>query len=151
MRFLPMSEEDAKEVCSWKYDGEYSVYDYPEWEKIKNLWAIGIKESREREFYSVYEAGKLIGHFRVVDFINYHVLGLGFKPEYCGNGRGAFYIGKIIDFLEEQGVEIIRLDVRTFNERAIKCYERNGFVKITVTTRKTETGDCEFYVMERRI
>ena len=35
-----LTEDDAKEICLWKYDGEYAVYNMPKWEEClaKKLW-----------------------------------------------------------------------------------------------------------------
>ena len=42
------TEEHEKEVCDWKYDGEYAVYNYLSWDKVSNdNWAIAVEEKRK--------------------------------------------------------------------------------------------------------
>ena len=41
------TSENAKEICNWKYKGEYAIYNYPDYNKVANeKWAITIKEKR---------------------------------------------------------------------------------------------------------
>lgn len=32
-----LTEKDKREICSWKYDGEYSIYNLPSFEEMKKL------------------------------------------------------------------------------------------------------------------
>ena len=44
-----LTEKYAKEISAWKYDDEYSVYNYPDWNKISaQKWAITIAEKRKK-------------------------------------------------------------------------------------------------------
>lgn len=55
-------------------------------------------------------------------------------PEYVGCGAGT----KLLD-ISKQGQDKLRLWVFQRNERAIRFYERNGFVKV----RETDGSGCE--------
>lgn len=43
-----LDENYAKQICSWKYNDEYSVYNYPEWEVIsKQNWDITVEKKEK--------------------------------------------------------------------------------------------------------
>lgn len=149
MEIVEMTEAMAKDVVSWKYEGEYSIYNYPTWDNIYNTYSIAKDGERENEFFAILKDGEIIGHFRVKVYEDFFLLGLGFKPEYCGKGQGKENVKLIVDFVEKLGAKIIRLEVRDFNLRAIKVYSRNGFYPIDVVKRQTFDGIGTFIVMER--
>lgn len=57
-----LDEKYAKQLCTWKYKGEYSVYDFVPWDiAIQQNWSITNPEVRESDFRSVIsEKGHLI-------------------------------------------------------------------------------------------
>ena len=55
-------------------------------------------------------------------------LGVGMKPELCGQGRGRMLMAlALAKILETRSCTTVKLAVRTFNTRAVRCYERAGF------------------------
>lgn len=50
--------------------------------------------------------------------------------EYWGRGIGSAVMERLISFAKESGVEVIYLDVRADNVRAISLYEKFGFCEI---------------------
>ena len=56
-------------------------------------------------------------------------LGLGLLPEHRGKGLGRELIAACIAKAPDVGVTRIQLDVRADNERALRLYERMGFVR----------------------
>ena len=62
------TEQDIFEICNWRYEEPYDVYNYPEFEILREQeWGILFKETREREFLSLYKNGELIGNFRFIE------------------------------------------------------------------------------------
>jgi len=56
--------------------------------------------------------------------------GVSILKEYWGRGIGGMLLEKIIDFARNEAkAEIISLEVRSDNTRAIKLYEKYGFIK----------------------
>lgn len=145
-QILPMTFDDAKEIASWKYKGYYSIYDIPFFEKIYSPPLNG-----EVEFYSIFKNEELYGHFRIKDFYNFTLLGLAFKPEYCGQGLGSKNMKIILDFLKEKGAKKIRLNVRDTNARAKKCYLNVGFIPIGMELMNMTDGPTDFMVMEKEL
>lgn len=143
-----MTEQDAKEICSWKYLNEYSVYNMGSWDDVvKQNWAITNEIKRQEQFRSVYEKDELIGYFRfrlIDDVIN---IGLGMKPELCGHGKGKEFLAFILNTKELKDKKI-ELEVREFNQRAIKSYEQVGFKIIKKEERETLNGKDNFIIMK---
>ena len=145
-----MSEIEAKEICSWEYEGIYSDYDLGGWEKsIEEDSDITKSEKREKEFFTVIgEDNNIVGFTRISNIQTLSILGLGLKPELCGKGVG----GKVLELVIEKSKEIfpdkrIVLMVKPFNERAIKCYSKAGF---RVINRNFETGGEKYIIMENK-
>ena len=145
------TEAYAKEICNWKYDGEYSIYNYPSWNKVfSDNWAITIDEKRKKEFYAlVDEYHNLCAYIRLQDKSEYVLIGVGVKPSLCGQGLG----NKLMEMAKQQCNKLypnktIVLEVRSFNERAIKCYKKAGFIVKEIYEKDSAIGYSEFIRME---
>lgn len=83
-----MSQEDAQEMCSWEYSGQYRVYNNS-WEKMEEQGiSYADEETRRKEFYTLLRDGKMIGFFRLRRGEKVVELGLGLRPDVCGQGLG---------------------------------------------------------------
>lgn len=151
LRVSDLTETQAKEICSWKYNDEYSIYDYPEWDKIlKENWGITVEEKRKKEFNAIVDdCNNLCGYIRLVDENEHVSIGIGLKPSLCGQGLGS----TIMEIIKQQcaakyGGKKIILEVRSFNERAIRCYKKAGFNVSDIYKKDTPLGFGEFVKME---
>ena len=147
---VPFEEEDAKEICNWQYEGEYSVYNYPSWEEcVKKEISFTKEASRQKEYYKVLKNRRYLGYFRLKDEGNRIELGVGIRPEMCGNKNGDMLVNLALAKISElyPGKKIV-LTVRPFNQRAIKVYEKAGFriTKEYYEDRNLVPGNM--YVME---
>jgi len=149
MEILCLKEADAKEVCAWRYNEPYQIYNLPVWEEVvSNNWSIADEERRTREYRKIVdENGIFLGFFRYKMQDDKIILGLGLNPNYCGKKLGSKFIQKILDYLKVYNC-LIELEVRSFNVRAIKCYEKVGFKIIDKSYKKTLNGEDEFVVMQ---
>ena len=57
-------------------------------------------------------------------------LGISVRKDYWGKGVGTKLMSALISFAGNAGFEILSLEVRSDNDRAIRLYERFGFKKI---------------------
>ena len=74
---------------------------------------------------------KLIGYGRISLKTNQVVLGIGIKPNLCSRGYGKTAFKILVDEAKRRfSEESIVLLVRSFNERAIRCYKKNKFIII---------------------
>lgn len=76
------------------------------------------------------------------------MLGLGIRPDCCGKGLGKMIMGYLTkEAIKRYPDNAPSLEVRTFNERAIKCYIHCGYAVRTAYHRSTLEGDDRFYFM----
>lgn len=145
-----LTESHAKEICEWKYESPYDIYNMPNWDVVKEQnWGIANELKRKSEFYSAFINNQLIGFFRLIKKETLVTIGLGLHPNFCGKGLGY----KLVEFaLKESKMRYgnipINLEVRDFNQRAIKCYEKVGFIEIKRYSKCTPVGKDNFIVME---
>jgi len=145
-----LSEENAREICTWKYEGEYAVYNLADWDiVVQNGWELASKKIRERDFLAFFNSEELVAYGVLKVKNNRVFLGIGLKPTWCGKGYGKRIMELIINESQKRYPDKqIVLEVRSFNLRAIKCYKKVGFIIKDQYVRKTLTGSGEFYYME---
>ena len=94
--------------------------------------AAGRSPKRENAYFSVRYAGEFLGFFHIMDRAGHVELGVGMKPELCGQGRGRMLMAlALAKILETRGCTTVMLAVRTFNTRAGRCFERAGVMKLS--------------------
>lgn len=149
-----LTEEHANQLCGWRYEGEYSVYNFAAWETaIEQNWSITDPEARESDFRSVInEKGELIGFFRMSKDEHGKIdIGLGLKPKYCGHGLGKDFVILITQYaLKLYPNCCLYMQVRTFNARAVKCYEACGYKIVLKHRKEYPWGGDEYFLMEYR-
>ncbi|MFT9495248.1 GNAT family N-acetyltransferase [Anaerosolibacter sp.] len=145
-----LSEDYAKEVCSWRYEGNYSIYDFSDWDiVVENGWDLSIKEKREAEFMAILLNNELIGYGRITSDSSKVLIGIGLKPSWCGRGYGGIVMERLIEEAQKRfPKQTIGLEVRTFNKRAIKCYKKIGFETRKKYIKNTFQGEDKFIYME---
>lgn len=145
-----LSEDYAREICGWKYEGEYSVYNFFDWDKlVENDWDFAIKEKREADFIAILSGEELIAFGRVSENSGKALLGVGLKPDWCGKGFGSAVMEILIEEARKRlPSRIIALEVRSFNTRAICCYQKAGFEVKDKYRKDTAIGEDEFVYME---
>ncbi|MGB7606619.1 MAG: GNAT family N-acetyltransferase [Lutisporaceae bacterium] len=151
-----MSNDEAKQVSKWIYEPPYSIYSMDESDD-------SINELLNGYYFSVLdEANNLVGYycfgesaqvpagnqFGVYNSAEMTDIGLGIKPDLCGQGLGLRFLSSGLDFARDTlSAKGFRLTVATFNKRAIKTYERVGFKKVNSFKRASVNGNLEFWVM----
>lgn len=146
-----LTENYAKQICNWKYKSEYSIYNYPKWDKIfSENWGITIDQTRKKEFSAIVdECTNLCGYIRILDKNEHLLIGLGLKPSLCGKGLGIILMELLIQECKKgYGNKKIVLEVRSFNERAIRCYKNADFKVVDTCKKETPMGYGEFIKME---
>lgn len=126
---VAFTETDAKEICEWKYENEYAVYNYPVWEEcVKKQIAFTNETTRNEEYYKVLKSGQMLGYFRLEKKDQTIELSMGIRPDKCGDGNGDMLINLALAKISElYPGKKISLTVRPFNKRAIHVYEKVGF------------------------
>jgi hypothetical protein len=64
-----LTEDHAKQICCWKYEEIYSIYNFPDWDTLKQQkWGITQEGKRKNEFTAVIdESNNLCGHIRFIE------------------------------------------------------------------------------------
>ncbi len=81
-------------------------------------------------------------------------LSLGLKPKLTGTGLGEEFVLDCIRFTKSHckpKKQAIKLDVALFNRRAIKVYERAGFIETSRIIKNTQIGKVEFLRMAKTL
>jgi RimJ/RimL family protein N-acetyltransferase len=83
-----------------------------------------------------------IGYFapHLIDWDNKKIANFGLRimPNWCDKGIGTLVLREAINWLFKCGIETICLDVAASNARAIKCYEKIGFIRTDEIWRDDE-------------
>lgn len=151
MKLAEFTELRAKEICNWEYEDIYTIYNYPNWNKVcEEKWDIAVDEKRKKEFFSIIDENDILcAYIRLQDKKESVLIGVGLKPSLCGQGLGKTLMGIVknkcsISYPNKK----IELEVRSFNERAIKCYKNAGFKEKEIYIKNTPIGYGEFIKME---
>lgn len=151
-----ISPNEAALVSKWTYEKPYSNYSMDESEEcineLLNGFYFSVTDSKNDilGYYCFGEsaqvpAGRQFGCYSCKDFLD---IGLGLNPDLCGRGNGYEFLCDGIKFARDHfSADKYRLTVAAFNKRAIKVYERAGFVKVDSFQRVLESGGMEFWVM----
>ena len=160
--FSPLNETDARMVITWRYEAPYDVYNTGNDDEGASDFSELL--DRRSPYYAVRdEQGDLVGYFcygtsgqpwevnepslyvdnRVI------VIGLALRPDLTGKGLGLSFVNAGLAFAREQFAPLMfHLYVLTFNQRAIRVYERAGFHNVGKITVRNMHGTVEFIEME---
>ena len=143
-----MSEAEAEEVIGWKYPGEYAFYDMER--DVEDMAELRAAHVREAKYHSVYSGHELVGFFELTQEGTTVEVGLGLRPDLTDKGLGTAFLEAGLAFARERFQPLrFQLRVALFNGRAIKVYERAGFVRDMVYLHDFYGTPYEFLVMSR--
>ena len=144
----PMSEAEAEEIIGWKYPDEYAFYDMER--DVEDMAELRAAHVREVKYRSVYSDDELVGFFEFSQEGTTLEIGLGLRPHLTGRGMGPAFVEAALAFGRERFQPLrFQLRVALFNKRAIKVYERAGFVRDMVYLHDFYGTPYEFLVMSR--
>ena len=123
------------------FDFIYELYMHPQTNPFllyehmdKNSFSSIFNELLKKEILFVYENKMPKGMCKLVpqQFRNSHIVYLGgvaIHPSFAGKGEGLKMLEKIKEYAKQNNFLRIELSVASINEKAIRLYERAGFVK----------------------
>lgn len=153
MRLLKskMTKDFAVETLHWKYEKPYDLYN-------NELNSEAIDELLGNAYFAIVDQdNELIGYFctgisaqvpagnKISAYTEEQIdIGIGLKPNLTGKGFGTTFFSFILHDIQGTHPNTnLRLTVATFNKRAIRLYEKFGFVK----QKKFESEVTEFITM----
>jgi ribosomal protein S18 acetylase RimI-like enzyme len=145
-----MTRAHAAELCSWRYEPPFDLYG---WSDFQQLEAKGIEfgdpDIRDRQYIAALTGeDEMIGFAQLFPLLGVTRLGLGLRPDQCGRGFGAaFARAAAAEAIRRAPGDEIDLEVLTWNERAIRAYQKAGFHITDTYERNTPTGPAEFHCM----
>jgi ribosomal-protein-alanine N-acetyltransferase len=160
-----MTKADILEIQTWHFNEPYTIYNLSSDNFESNCSEM---LDRRSPYYAAHDIhNQLIGHFNFgtsaepwdhettglySDSSNTTIpIGLGLRPDLTGKGLGTAFMNAGLDFAKDYfQPENFKLFVLSFNERAIRVYERVGFKKIGTFSRQTEQGTSTFLEMLRK-
>lgn len=147
LAFHKTTEEEKYVICEWKYDGEYAIYNNISYEEqMKEYQGFA---NPKNNFYSFSNGKQLIGYINLIEQEKDVLFGVGVAPAFCNHGYGQKICKTAIELSHQlyPGKPIF-LQVRTWNTRAVRCYEKAGFRIAGEPTRiTTPIGEGLFYYM----
>lgn len=149
IRYHLMTEKEKEIVSDWKYDGAYEIYNMPSYEEQKEKGNSFGNPERSKNFYSYYDEDVLIGFTNILEKEKEVFVGIGVAPDLCGRGYGQQILECVTEISQKSYPDKpLYLEVRTWNRRAIRCYEKAGFqIDGDVFEQLTAIGNGEFYRM----
>jgi len=148
--FRKPTENDAKDIAAWKYEGEYCFYNNDKTE-AKKQWASNIHKE-ENTFAMYNENNELIGNccFDYDEEDKLYTFGVQMRPSLTGKGMGKEVVSAILNFgRETYKFNEIDLLVAKFNRRAITLYEKLGFKTIDEFIWNVNGEEKEFIAMRK--
>lgn len=144
----PMTAADAEAVAGWRYPGVYKFYNMDE--DPADLAELLDPVNWASLYRAVVSGGELVGFFSFAASEGVVELGLGLRPDLTGQGLGGSFLEAGLEYARgAYGATRFRLAVATFNERAIRLYEKAGFRRGAVVERQSNGGVYSFLEMER--
>lgn len=116
-----------------------------------NRWECYHQDNKTISLIVDHKKEKVIGKFSLtrINWEKMHVENVGIRihPNWCNKGYGTKLLKSISDWCFDNGIEKIKFDVLSTNNRAIKSYRNAGYKIIG----EFKCGDAMFYWMESRI
>lgn len=147
LTYQETTEEEKYIISAWKYDGDYAIYNNEPYEEQKKKH-FGFANSRNHH-YSFYDGERLVGFINLYKKGTEVFFGIGANPEYCNRGYGQQMTRTAceISYKLFPG-KPLHLEVRTWNTRAVRCYEKAGFRIVgEPIKRTTPIGEGVFHHM----
>ncbi|QHW32099.1 GNAT family N-acetyltransferase [Paenibacillus rhizovicinus] len=147
---IPLSEALAEQLTTWRYEPPFDFYNWTTWQVMLELgMEFGDPDIRNRQYAAVTDAdGLFIGFAQFFPLLGLTRIGLGLRPDLCNNGLGVPFVQAILaEAMRRAPDDEIDLEVHTWNVRAIRTYQRAGFVITDTYAKQTQAGIVDVYCM----
>ena len=143
----PLTKESASKISQWEYEPPYDAYSFKghhdEYLLDESIWGI--------EQFCLTCNGVVLGQVACQYEGDDLWVGWSMAPTLCGRGYGAAFVEKCVAELRhtKQFTGRVLLRVAAWNQRAIKAYQKAGFVYLeTIQDKIAYSNHTEdFWVM----
>ena len=136
----PLRWRDAFAIARWHYPGPYAIYD------IQATALLGMRIYH----HALDEQDQLIGFYSFIHRDDEVEVGLALRPDLTGQGLGCAFLQAGLEYAKDLFHPLrFRLDVATFNQRAMRVYERAHFRPVRTFTRQIGREFVECLEMAR--
>ena len=142
LTFKPMTESWAGGIVGWRYPSPYDFYNAPD--DIPAGYIEGMLSQESPHWGVVDLTGELIGFVAIgkeaqVPGGDYSAdatdIGIGLRPDRCGQGLGRQVVAAFIEFLEARyGPSSYRATIAAFNQRSLKTFLALGLTETSQFT-----------------
>ncbi|MRZ79933.1 GNAT family N-acetyltransferase [Paeniclostridium sordellii] len=144
-KLASLNNEILNHIFLWRYESPYNIYDLYSNDYLKNhdLWGI--------EQFALVEEYNIIAYVSCQVTQNDMWIGSSLRPDLCGKGIGQRFVRKCINELIELKRHYrkdIFLKVQSWNIRAIKVYEKSGFIYYDEFIRIENGKPIKYVVMK---
>ena len=133
LRFYPLDKSAAREIVRWRYAPPYDIYNIEDSNESinyalkseNNFYAIRDENTGLVGFCSFGKDGQVPGGNYVEPALD---IGMGIRPDLTGQGVGNDLVAAVLNFAQKTfSSEQFRVTIATFNQRARRVWEKNGF------------------------
>ncbi len=152
----PLSEENAREITTWRYDPPFDLYD------LSPKYLSGFLNPDYYYHQVLDQNGDLMGYCcfgldaqvpggeYLINDPEILDIGVGLKPELTGAGRGHEFVSAILEYANERfHPACFQVTVADFNQRSLKTFQNLGF-KIKSSFIR-ELVEIVFFQLERPV
>lgn len=140
LTIAPLRWRDAFAIARWHYPGPYAIYD------IQATALLGMHIYH----HALDEQGQMVGFFSFIPRDDEVEVGLALRPDLMGHGLGLEFLLAGLNYANDLFHPTrFRLDVATFNQRAMRVYERAQFQPVRTFTRQIGRAYMECLEMVR--
>lgn len=149
-QFIPLTEAHCRDICTWSYPMPYHTYNWPSWETmLAQQDEFADEQLREEQYRAIVDkSGLMWGFVQFFPIVGVTRIGLGMRPELCGQGHGIAFVQAITaEARRRTPANEIDLEVLAWNVRAYRVYQQAGYEQTDTYTKTTPTGKELFYCM----
>ena len=150
-----LSQKNARIIADeWHYDGQYAFYDMKN--DREDYDEIVSPKLRKNNYFQVLDKNDNLVAFFCLDPDKEKreqvEIGLGLAPNLTGRGLGSEFMSVIENYVKNNyDYQVIILAVADFNLRAIKVYQKAGYVQTGTENVHSNGGIYKFNIMAKKI
>lgn len=145
--------EDLEQIHRWRlYENPLSPTWNARWRSRADMesWLRRYERDNTRSIYAIaLHSGEVIGRLSLRHILpkEHAVLGIALGRDWVGQGYGTEALqGFLPYYFKVLGFRVMRLDVAAPNRRAIRCYEKCGFVKVREQYRQATSSEARAFM-----